>query len=92
MSVKFEVNVESLFERLFDYIVQCDDMKAMTFYNKHQKIRITLFSETETNFDLISSSPDDECFQIIILFLVSAQYIYPVHSKTELQNIILNRK
>ena len=24
----------------------------------------------ETNFDLILSSPDDECFQIIILFLV----------------------
>ena len=33
---------------------------------------------TKTNFDLILSSPhdDDECFQIIILFLVSAQYIY----------------
>ena len=29
---------------------------------------------TETNFDLILSF-DDECFQIIILFLVSAQYI-----------------
>ena len=25
---------------------------------------------TETNFDLILSSPDDECFQIVILFLV----------------------
>ena len=40
--------------------------------------------DTETNFDLILSSPDDECFQIIILFLISAQYICPVHSKTEL--------
>ena len=29
---------------------------------------------TETNFDLILSS-GDECFQIIILFLVSAHYI-----------------
>ena len=28
---------------------------------------------TETNFDLILSF-DDECFQIIILFLVSSQY------------------
>ena len=28
---------------------------------------------TETNFDLILSF-DDECFQIIILFLVSAQF------------------
>ena len=37
---------------------------------------------TETNFDLILSF-DDECFQITILFLVSAQYISPVHSKTE---------
>ena len=35
-----------------------------------------------TNFDLILSS-DDDCFQIIILFLVSTQYI-SVHSKTEL--------
>ena len=51
---------------------------------------------TKTNFDLILSSPheDDECFQIIILLLVSAQYIYiyPVHPKTELQGIILTRK
>ena len=30
---------------------------------------------TETNFDLILSSPDDECFQIVILFLVWAQCI-----------------
>ena len=29
---------------------------------------------TDTNFDLILSF-DDECFQIIVLFLVSAQYI-----------------
>ena len=30
---------------------------------------------TQTNLDSILSSPDVECFQIIILFLVSAQYI-----------------
>ena len=47
---------------------------------------------TETNFDLILSSPDDECFQIIILVLVSFQYTYPAHSKTEVQSIILTRK
>ena len=34
MSVKFGINFESLFERLMDYTV-IDDMKAMTFYNKH---------------------------------------------------------
>ena len=33
MSVKFEVNFESLFERLVDYTV-IDDIKAITFYNK----------------------------------------------------------
>ena len=37
---------------------------------------------TETNFDLILSS-DDECFKIIILFLVRLS-MYPVHLKTEL--------
>ena len=31
---------------------------------------------TETNFDLILSSPDDECFQIVILFLIQAQCVY----------------
>ena len=30
---------------------------------------------TEINFDLILSSPDDECFQTVILFLVQAQCI-----------------
>ena len=30
---------------------------------------------TETNFDLILSSLDDECFQIVILFLVQAECI-----------------
>ena len=30
---------------------------------------------TETNFDLILSSPDDECFQIVILYLVLVQDI-----------------
>ena len=39
---------------------------------------------TETNFDLILLSFDDECFQIIILFLVSAQCISSSLKKTEL--------
>ena len=34
MSVKFEVNFESLFERLVDYTV-IDDIKAITFYKKY---------------------------------------------------------
>ena len=34
MSVKFEVNFESLFESLVDYTV-IDDLKAITLYNKH---------------------------------------------------------
>ena len=41
MSVKFELNFESSFERLNLYLnvwstAQCgDDIKAMTFYNEH---------------------------------------------------------
>ena len=47
---------------------------------------------TETNFDLILSF-DDECFQIIILFLVLAQYISSsLKNKINLQRIILTRK
>ena len=46
---------------------------------------------TETNFDLILSS-DDECFQIIILFLVSAQYISSSKNRINLQRMILTRK
>ena len=34
MSVKFEANFESLFERLVDCTV-CDDINTMAFYNKH---------------------------------------------------------
>ena len=34
MSVKFEENFESLFERLVDYTI-INDIKAITFYNKH---------------------------------------------------------
>ena len=34
ISVKFEANFESLFERLVDCTV-IDDITAMTFYNKH---------------------------------------------------------
>ena len=47
---------------------------------------------TETNFDLILSS-DDECFQIIILFLVSPQYVSSsLKNRINLQRIILTRK
>ena len=47
---------------------------------------------TETNFDLILSF-DDECFQIIILFLVSAQYMFSsLKNRINLQTIILTRK
>ena len=46
----------------------------------------------ETNFDLILSS-DDECFLIIILFLVSAQYISSsLKHRSNSQRIILARK
>ena len=34
MSVKFEVNFESLFEHLVNYTV-IDKIKAITFYDKH---------------------------------------------------------
>ena len=47
---------------------------------------------TETNFDLILSS-DDECFQIIILFLISAQYISSaLKNRINFKLIILTRK
>ena len=47
---------------------------------------------TETNFDLILSF-DDECVQIVILFLVSAQYISSsLKTRINLQRIILTRK
>ena len=44
MSVKLEVNFESLFEHLVDYTV-IDKIKTITFYNKHQEICITIFLE-----------------------------------------------
>ena len=47
MSVKVEINFESLFEHLVDYTV-IDDIKAIMFYNKHLEIRITIFSEAIT--------------------------------------------
>ena len=47
---------------------------------------------TETNSDLILSC-DDECFQIIILFFVSAHYISSsLKNRINLQRIILTRK
>ena len=49
----------------------------MKFYNKHKKYVLS-FSRRDNykpNFDSILPSPDDECFQIVILFLVSSQYI-----------------
>ena len=46
----------------------------------------------KTNFDLILSF-DDECFQIIILVLVSAQYISSsLKNRINLQRIILTSK
>ena len=46
----------------------------------------------EKNFDL-KLSFDDECFQIVILFLVSAQYIpSSLKNRINLQRIILTRK
>ena len=44
MSVKFEVNFESLFERLIDFTA-IDDIKTITFYNKHEEIFVAIFSE-----------------------------------------------
>ena len=44
MSGKFEVNFESLFERLIG-CTAIVDIKAITFYNKHYEICITIFSE-----------------------------------------------
>ena len=45
----------------------------------------------ETNFDFTLS--DDECFQIIILFLVLAQYVSTsLKNRINLQRIILTRK
>ena len=69
-------------------------LKPMTFYKNTKKYVLPFFWEitTETNFDLILSSPDDEWFQIIILFLVSAHCISKFTQKTELQIIILTRK
>ena len=46
---------------------------------------------TETNFDLILSF-DDKCFRIIILFLVTAQYISSSLKRINLQRIILTGK
>ena len=47
--------------------VQCCSVKMFSTFDRGLT--------TEINFDLILSSPDDEWFQIIILFLVSAQCI-----------------
>ena len=68
MSVNFDVNFQSLFERLVDYTV-IDDVNAVTFYNTFSRK-----DNYRDNFNLILSF-DDKCFQIIILFLISAQYL-----------------
>ena len=86
MSVKFEVKFESLLESLVDHTV-IDDIKAKTFHNEHRKKYILPFSRT--NFDLILSF-DIECFQIVILFLVLAQYgSSSLKNRINLQRIIL---
>ena len=83
MSVKFEVNFESLIERFVDYTVM-DDIKAITFIIiialRNMYYHFLGGITTETNFDLILSF-DGACFQIIILFWFRLS-IYPVHSKT----------
>ena len=95
MSVKFEVKFKSLSESLVDYTL-VDDIKAKTFHNKHRKKCVLPFSRrdnyTETNFDLILSF-DIECSQIIILFLVLAQYrSSSLKNRINLQRIILTSK
>ena len=68
----------NLYLSVWSTIQYGDDIKAMTFYIKH--LRNTCYHflggiTTGTNFDLILWSSDDGCFQNIIFFLVSAQYI-----------------
>ena len=50
MSVKFEVNFESLFERLVDYTI-IDDIKAITFHSKHFKEYVLPFSRRDNYRD-----------------------------------------
>ena len=93
MSVKFEVKFKSLLDSLVDHTV-IDDIKAKTFHNR--KKCLLPFSRrdnyTETNFDLILSF-EMECFQIIILFLVLAQYrSSSLKNRINLQRIILTSK
>ena len=88
MSEKFEANLESLFERLLDYTA-IDDIKAITFYNTFS--RKDNDSPGETNFDLILSFVH-ECFQIVILFLVSTHIPSSLKNRINLQRIILTRK
>ena len=44
MSVKFEVNL-NLYLSVCSTSQYGDDIKAMTFYNKHKEIRITILSD-----------------------------------------------
>ena len=94
MSVKSEVKFESLSESLVDYTV-IDGIKAKTFHNEHRKKYVLPFSRRDNhrdNFDLILSF-DIECFQIIILFLVLAQYrSSSLKNRINLQRIILTSK
>ena len=76
MSIKFEVNFESLFERLVDYTV-IDDIKAITIINTKKYV-----------FPINRRDNDREkfLFDIMINFSRLSFFfsIYPVHSKTEL--------
>ena len=87
MSVKFEVKFESLLESLVDH-------KKRFIMNT---VRNTYYHflgglTRETNFDFILSF-DIECFQIVILFLVLAQYgSSSLKNRINLQRIILTSK
>ena len=94
MSVKFEVKFESLLESLVDCTV-IDGIKAKPFIINTVRNMYYHFLggiTTETNFDLILSFNID-CFQIIILFLVLAQYrSSSLKNRINLQRIILTSK
>ena len=94
MSVKFEVKFKSLLDSLVDHTV-IDDIKAKTFQiNTVRNVYYHFLGgiTTETYFDLILSF-DIECFHIIILFLVLAQYrSSSLKNRINLQRIILTSK
>ena len=77
MSVKFEVNFESLFERLGDYTV-IDDINAKTFYNTFS--RRDNYRD-EFSFEIINLMMTVSRLSFYFWFRLST---YSVHSKTKL--------